>query len=243
MYFLRGSLPWQGLKAKNKQEKYDAIKEKKMSTTVESLCKDYPKEFTIYLNECRKLRFDEKPDYGLLRKLFKDLFQEKGYEYDYIYDWMLQKQGGKQPTVSEQKPFVEDGVVQNGDDKREDMKDKAREELKGPANKSGTKFVVHKQPVRIVKDSANFSKTATAGTKPQSKFPYQNFIKSSAPAPKIITTDPKVVFGFISRHTRASLFAILILTSNSCIFAHTLSMRGFGAVSYTHLTLPTNREV
>merc|ERR1712166_1195044 len=32
MYFLRGSLPWQGLKAATKKQKYDMISEKKMST-------------------------------------------------------------------------------------------------------------------------------------------------------------------------------------------------------------------
>lgn len=39
MYFNRGSLPWQGLKAATKKQKYEKISEKKMSTPVESLCK------------------------------------------------------------------------------------------------------------------------------------------------------------------------------------------------------------
>jgi len=192
MYFLRGSLPWQGLKAKNKQEKYDAIKEKKVNTSIEALCENYPKEFVIYLNECRKLRFDEKPDYGMLRKLFKDLLSEKGYEYDYIYDWLFQKQTSKQPIVTEQKPAVEGEVVQNGDERKEEMKEKPKEETKTSSNKPGGKFIVHKQPIRIVKDP--HAKTVASGAKTQSKFPYQNFIKSTAPAPKIVTTDPKVVF-------------------------------------------------
>ena len=60
MYFLRGSLPWQGLKAETTGEKEDAIKEIKISTSAESLCKDYPKEFCDYLNYCCKLSFDGK---------------------------------------------------------------------------------------------------------------------------------------------------------------------------------------
>ena len=39
MYFNRGSLPWQGLKAATKKQKYEKISEKKMSTPVEVLCK------------------------------------------------------------------------------------------------------------------------------------------------------------------------------------------------------------
>lgn len=35
MYFLRGSLPWQGLKAATKKQKYEKISDKKMSTPIE----------------------------------------------------------------------------------------------------------------------------------------------------------------------------------------------------------------
>jgi len=91
LYFNKGNLPWQGLKAKTKKEKYDKIKEKKVNTPFDQLCKGLPEEFLQYLNYCHSLKFEEKPDYGYLRKLFKDLFIKKGFEYDYLYDWMLQK--------------------------------------------------------------------------------------------------------------------------------------------------------
>lgn len=54
MYFLRGSLPWQGLKAATKRQKYERISEKKMSTPIEELCKGFPCKagtslFTVFL--------------------------------------------------------------------------------------------------------------------------------------------------------------------------------------------------
>lgn len=79
MYFLRGSLPWQNLKANNKKEKYEKIMEKKVSTPTEVLCKGYPLEFATYLNYCKNLRFEDKPDYTYLRNLFKDLFTKNNY--------------------------------------------------------------------------------------------------------------------------------------------------------------------
>ncbi|KAI3469785.1 hypothetical protein Pfo_026448 [Paulownia fortunei] len=91
MYFLRGSLPWQGMKAGTKKQKYDKISEKKMLTPIEVLCKSYPSEFISYFHYCRSLRFDDKPDYSYLKRLFRDLFIREGYQFDYVFDWTILK--------------------------------------------------------------------------------------------------------------------------------------------------------
>ncbi len=158
MYFLRGSLPWQGLKAATKKQKYEKISEKKMSTPIEvglhvlccvcccrlgpsprqrrsidqtvhpaasllckgicvrkrmelekawlrsyvgcrqhtahavwivgvaqMLCKGLPLEFVTYFQYCRSLRFDDKPDYSYLRKLFRDLFAREGAAQELLF--------------------------------------------------------------------------------------------------------------------------------------------------------------
>lgn len=107
VYFLRGSLPWQGIRAATKKQKYDKISQKKLTTPPEALCKGLPgmrlsidlsgfwvacselvvAEFVTYFNYVRSLRFDERPDYSYLRKLFRDLFIREGFVYDYVYDW------------------------------------------------------------------------------------------------------------------------------------------------------------
>ena len=87
MYFLRGNLPWQGLVVKNKNDKYAAIKEKKISTTANELCKGFPKEFEEYVNYTRNLDYEDEPDYNYLKNLFLNVLKSIGYKFDYYCDW------------------------------------------------------------------------------------------------------------------------------------------------------------
>ncbi|XP_049304857.1 casein kinase I isoform X23 [Bactrocera dorsalis] len=87
MYFLRGSLPWQGLKADTLKERYQKIGDTKRATPIEVLCDGHPEEFATYLRYVRRLDFFETPDYEFLRRLFQDLFDRKGYVDDGEFDW------------------------------------------------------------------------------------------------------------------------------------------------------------
>ena len=80
MYFLRGSLPWQGLKAATNKQKYEKIGEKKQTTPIPELCENLPgiwfsnltfilEEFATYLAYVRGLKFEEQPDYDYCRTL------------------------------------------------------------------------------------------------------------------------------------------------------------------------------
>lgn len=100
LYFLRGSLPWQNMKANNKKDKYERIMEKKLSTPVDLLCKGFPNEFVTFLTYCRNLRFEDRPDYGYLRNLLKDLFVKSGFEMDYQYDWLGSSKDKSEPISS-----------------------------------------------------------------------------------------------------------------------------------------------
>ena len=100
VYFFKGSLPWQGLRANTKKAKYDKIMEKKMTTPIEALCEGMPKEFKDYFEYVRSLRFEDKPDYGYLKRLFKDLFVREGFQYDYNYDWCVMNSGAVRRSSS-----------------------------------------------------------------------------------------------------------------------------------------------
>ena len=89
VYFCKGSLPWQGLKATTKKQKYDRILEKKLSISTEVLCEGLPIEFKEYLDYCKNLKFDERPDYLYLAKLFKDLSIKLEYHNDHLFDWTM----------------------------------------------------------------------------------------------------------------------------------------------------------
>lgn len=88
MYFLRGNLPWQGLKADTLKERYQKIGDTKRATPIEVLCENHPEEMATYLRYVRRLDFFETPDYDYLRKLFRDLAERKGYNLDDgDFDW------------------------------------------------------------------------------------------------------------------------------------------------------------
>jgi len=94
MYFNRGSLPWQGLRAATKKQKYQKISDRKVSTPVVELCRDFPSEFATYLNYCRSLKFEDKPDYAYLRRMFRELYLRQGFPDDNVYDWTLYRANG-----------------------------------------------------------------------------------------------------------------------------------------------------
>ncbi|KAJ3338662.1 casein kinase I [Gonapodya sp. JEL0774] len=89
MYFLRGGLPWQGLKAATNKQKYEKIGEKKQTTGIKELCEGYPDEFATYLTYVRKLGFEETPDYDYLRGLMNKVLAKIGEQDDGVFDWMI----------------------------------------------------------------------------------------------------------------------------------------------------------
>ncbi|KIY72407.1 kinase-like protein [Cylindrobasidium torrendii FP15055 ss-10] len=93
MYFLRGGLPWQGLRAATNKQKYEKIGEKKQTTPIGELCEGFPEEFAIYMNYVRKLGFEETPDYDFLRDLFSKVLKTLGEPEDGVFDWMLLNEG------------------------------------------------------------------------------------------------------------------------------------------------------
>ena len=91
VYFFKGELPWQGIEAETREEKYRLIGEKKQSIPPVDLCAGMPSCFTTALTYITHLGFKDKPDYAYIRKLLTDAFRQLGYAYDCKYDWVVKK--------------------------------------------------------------------------------------------------------------------------------------------------------
>ncbi len=124
LYFLRGSLPWQGLKIRKGEDRYKKILMTKRSTSAEDLCKGFPNEFVEYINYTRNLEFEADPDYKFLRGLLVSVLEKEKTTYDFCYDWVTET-----PNITD-KIAIERYIKNNTDVSLEtpsdDKKDKER---------------------------------------------------------------------------------------------------------------------
>ncbi|OEH75049.1 casein kinase [Cyclospora cayetanensis] len=88
LYFMRGSLPWQGLKATSKRDKYSKITHTKMSVDLHVLCAGLPQCFSVYMTYCRALHFADAPDHSYLRGLFVETLQQQPKLHWTPFDWI-----------------------------------------------------------------------------------------------------------------------------------------------------------
>jgi casein kinase I family protein HRR25 len=101
IYLLKGTLPWKGVKARSKKEKSSKIlqiKEESIKSCV--LFEGLPREFKQYFNIVLKLDYDEAPNYNKLRRIMKELFLNKGFDYN--FDWQLSDVDGNDDLEDDQ---------------------------------------------------------------------------------------------------------------------------------------------
>jgi len=89
IYLWAGSLPWQGIEAPTREEKYTLIGDKKKSVPLEELCTGLPVAFLNCLKYIKNLKFKDKPDYVFIRGQLTDAFRTNGFRYDCKYDWCV----------------------------------------------------------------------------------------------------------------------------------------------------------
>lgn len=102
LHFLRGGLPWMGLKAKSKSKKakHELIRKRKAQTSDEDLCEGFPHEFVDFFKYCRSLEFLDRPDYAKLQRLLDSVLHQGGFVNDFTYDWTAKEQGQSRASSS-----------------------------------------------------------------------------------------------------------------------------------------------
>ena len=119
MYFIRGNLPWQGLKLKSNEDRYQKILEKKKEISTEELCSEYPKVFYEFVKYAKGLKYSEEPKYDELKKNFVDwVVNQKKEKFDYIYDWTTQEDIKKR---KEEINITCDNLEENNNEKKKRM--------------------------------------------------------------------------------------------------------------------------
>ena len=88
IYLANGELPWDNVKGKTKYECLLKAQKEKISISSEELCKGLPKNFIIFTEYIRSLKFDEKPNYEYLKNFFINSLKEIGEKNDEIFSWI-----------------------------------------------------------------------------------------------------------------------------------------------------------
>ena len=77
VYLALGRLPWMRVGKEKGKAHLAKVLEKKLITPPEILCKKLPRQFSFFFQYLRKLKFEERPDYNMLKCLFAELFLSK----------------------------------------------------------------------------------------------------------------------------------------------------------------------
>ncbi|KAJ7254389.1 kinase-like domain-containing protein [Mycena haematopus] len=94
-------LPWTRNGVPKSDEAHDRLKKEKKSARPEDLCRGLPAEFEEFLRYCRRLQFQECPDYERWREEFRALAVEEGFPESDDFIWP--------PHKSQTKPHSKTG--------------------------------------------------------------------------------------------------------------------------------------
>ena len=88
IYFIKGELPWQNIKCKTRQEKYNKIFEIKKKVTEDGeLVEDLPLEMKKILEYILGLNFAERPNYLMMKNAIELILNKLNYSNDLQFDW------------------------------------------------------------------------------------------------------------------------------------------------------------
>jgi hypothetical protein len=93
IYLANGNIPWVNITKLNINihKRFFLIYKMKNSISTETLCKRLPKEMATYINYCKKLYFEQDPDYNYLKSLFYIILYQINQKNDLKFFWITDK--------------------------------------------------------------------------------------------------------------------------------------------------------
>ena len=88
MYFFRGNLPWQNLRIKSREQRFNKINEIKKNCDYKLLCKNLPQELYHLGIYIKHLKFEETPNYIFMKKCFYSILEQIYEKNDNKFSWL-----------------------------------------------------------------------------------------------------------------------------------------------------------
>ena len=88
IYLYESKLPWEKIEAINKLEIVEKIFYIKKQISMNTLCKNLPKEMTEFMVYIKSLKFDEKPNYNYLKNLLEIMLKKINNVNDLKFSWI-----------------------------------------------------------------------------------------------------------------------------------------------------------
>ena len=145
VYFAKGNLPWEGVKAKTKEEKHSKIMEMKEACVKdETIFADLPDEFKLLFEHANSLEFTEKPNYFYLGALLNKIVEREKKGQEPQFDWMdielLEQPVFLIPEIKKKKYLkAKEEKEMEMKNKQEEENDKVHEMLPSYKNKDKSK--------------------------------------------------------------------------------------------------------
>ena len=88
MYLFRGNLPWQNLRIKSREQRFNKINEIKKNCDYKFLCKNLPQELYHLGIYIKHLKFEETPNYIFIKKCFYSILEQIYEKNDNKFSWL-----------------------------------------------------------------------------------------------------------------------------------------------------------
>ena len=85
IYFIKGALPWENVKAKKIEEKIVKILDIKQNINDDKFAEGLPNEIKLFISYTKKLKFEEDPDYNHLKNILDIIIKSKDFNKHYYF--------------------------------------------------------------------------------------------------------------------------------------------------------------